>query len=136
MRSGRDLGTAGTCRCRKPVPPCPQKWTHPNRTGRDGRQSAPRSPHTSSGSPPRTTAGGYQRIQGELLKVSHWVSASTILRVLKALKIPPAPQRRTDATWRDFLRAQAAATLAVLAAFEVPHLGPCHSGRWIRRRCR
>src|SRR5260370_37528835 len=29
----------------------------PIRTGRDGRQSAPRSPRSSSGSPPRTTAG-------------------------------------------------------------------------------
>jgi putative transposase len=32
---------------------------------------------------------------------------------LKVLKIPPAPQRRTDTTWRDFLHAQAATMLAV-----------------------
>jgi len=32
--------------------------------------------------------------------------------VLKALKIPPAPKRRTDTTWRQFLHAQAATMLA------------------------
>src|ERR1035441_5067533 len=42
----------------------------------------------------------------------HRPSASTIRRVLKALRIPPAPKRHTDTTWRQFLHSQAATMLA------------------------
>src|SRR5260370_38148726 len=51
-------------------------------------------------------------MQGELLKLGHRVSASTIRRVLKTLPIPAAPKRHTDISWRGFLHAQAATTLA------------------------
>jgi len=54
---------------------------------------------------------GYKRIQGELLGLGYRAGASTVRRVLKRLRIPPAPQRDRT-TWRRFLRTQAATMLA------------------------
>ncbi|SQE00593.1 Integrase catalytic region [Parafrankia sp. Ea1.12] len=59
------------------------------------------------------TTWDYRRIQGELLTLAHQVSASTIRRILKTLGLPPAPQRQTDTTWRQFLRTQASTMMTV-----------------------
>jgi putative transposase len=87
-----------------------RKWTYPNRTGRPpvSAEIAALIARLAT----ENNSWGYKRIQGELLKLGHQVGASTIRRVLKTLKIPPAPQRRSGMTWRQFLRTQASTTLA------------------------
>jgi putative transposase len=54
---------------------------------------------------------GYKRIVGELKGLGISVSATSVRKVLLEAGLQPAPQR-TRSSWRAFLRAQAASTLA------------------------
>jgi putative transposase len=54
---------------------------------------------------------GYRRIQGEALKLGFRISHMQVARILRSQRIPPAP-RRSQITWREFVRLHAAQMLA------------------------
>ncbi|SFO50290.1 Integrase core domain-containing protein [Amycolatopsis rubida] len=86
------------------------KWTYPHRVGRPPVDEA--LTELIERMATENQHWGYKRIQGELLKLGHRVGSSTVWRVLKRARMPPAPDRQNDTTWRQFLRTQASTMLA------------------------
>lgn len=47
---------------------------------------------------------GYDRIVGALANLGYRVSDQTVGNILKRHGIPPAPERKTTTTWKEFIR--------------------------------
>ena len=85
-----------------------KKWTYPNQSGRP--PLAPTIAALIERMARENETWGYKRIQGELLKLGHHIGASTIRRILKRRRIPPAPLRATDTSWRQSCEYKPAST--------------------------
>lgn len=87
-----------------------RRWTYPHK--RPGRPPFERQTRALVLRLARENPGwGYQRIVGELRGLGVNVSATSVRSILAAAGVPPAPQR-DGLSWRQFLRQQAAATVA------------------------
>ena len=89
-----------------------RKWTY-RRTKRGGRPTIPAEVEALVLQLARENPRwGHRRIQGELGKLGHAVSASAVRAALRRHRVPPAPQRRQAISWREFIESHTAQLLA------------------------
>jgi transposase InsO family protein len=87
-----------------------RRWTYPA-TGRARRMLDPEVVDLVLRLAQENPCWGYVRIVGECRKLDVRVSATSVRTILRRHRLGPAPRRRGP-TWTQFLRAQAAGTLA------------------------
>ncbi|WP_234425686.1 integrase core domain-containing protein [Streptomyces kebangsaanensis] len=89
-----------------------KKWDYSKRRGRTGRPPTPAAlKKLVLRLAEENSRWGHRRIQGELARLGHPISPSTVWQILNAAGIDPAP-RRSGPGWRAFLTAQAEGIIA------------------------
>src|SRR4249919_3419472 len=88
-----------------------RRWTYTH-TGDDSRRLDPGVVEVVLRLARENPRWGYVRIVGEARKLGIRVSATSVRRVLRRHGLGPVPRRAGGPTWVQFLRAQAAGTLA------------------------
>jgi len=78
-----------------------RRWTHPNRPGRPRTSQEIRTLVLRLAR--ENPAWGYRRVHGELSRLGHHISTSTVRRIIRARRRAPAPPN-TDTSWPAFLR--------------------------------
>ena len=66
---------------------------------------------------------GYDRIVGALANLGYTISAQTVGNILKRHGLPPAPERKTTTTWKEFIRTH-------MMSWWRPIFLPPRCGRW------
>jgi hypothetical protein len=78
------------------------KWTY-RRQNHDGRPRTDREIERLVVRLARENDWGFERIEGELLKLGYTISHETVGNILRRHGIPPVPERETSPSWRHLM---------------------------------